>query len=114
MHKQDAIVLDLLYPERNYWRPETRDQCAQGMRPCPYVSCKHHLYLDVTEIGSIQFNFPDLEVWDMDESCALDVADKGGAVLEQVGEALNITRERARQIEDIAVPKLRSGLRQYR
>ena len=70
------------------------------MRPCPYVSCKHHLYLDVNpETGSIKLNFPDLEVWEMAETCSLDVADRGGITLEEVGEILNLTRERIRQVE---------------
>src|SRR5262245_16779935 len=44
-------------------RPKDRGECKEGMRPCPYVSCKHHLYLDVNpETGSIKLNFPDLEV----------------------------------------------------
>lgn len=89
-------------------RPSHRSQCANGVRPCPYVSCKHHLYLDVNpETGSIKLNFPDLEVWDMVETCALDVADRGGITLEEVGEILNLTRERIRQVEVKGLQKLR-------
>jgi hypothetical protein len=40
-------------------------------------------------------------------SCVLDVADEGGIALEAVGEALGITRERARQIEAAALAKVR-------
>ncbi len=89
-------------------RPGHRSQCASGIRPCPYVSCKHHLYLDVNpETGSIKLNFPDLEVWDMQETCALDVAERGGITLEEVGEILNLTRERIRQVEVKGLQKLR-------
>src|SRR4051812_43658731 len=28
-------------------RPLRRADCANGPRPCPLVSCRHHLYLDV-------------------------------------------------------------------
>ena len=28
-------------------RPMSRSLCVSGARPCPYVACKHHLYLDV-------------------------------------------------------------------
>jgi hypothetical protein len=81
-------------------RPLTRAECRGHDRPCPFVSCKHHLYLDVNpETGSIKLNFPDLEVWEMKETCSLDVADKGGITLEEVGEILNLTRERIRQVE---------------
>jgi hypothetical protein len=86
-------------------RPRTRGECQGGARPCPYVSCAHHLYLDVTPSGSIKFNFPDLEVWEMRESCALDAAHRGGLKLEQVAARMNLTRERARQLQEEAFDK---------
>jgi DNA-directed RNA polymerase sigma subunit (sigma70/sigma32) len=64
------------------------------------------LYLDVTESGSIKFNFPGLEPEDMIESCALDIADRGGTTLENVGEMTGLTRERIRQIETRALFRL--------
>lgn len=89
-------------------RPRRRDDCRTAERPCPYVSCKYHLYLDVNpETGSIKINFPDLEVWEMSETCALDVAERGGTTLEDVGELLNLTRERIRQVEVLGLEKLR-------
>ena len=88
----------LVLPEVD--RPQTREECKVAERPCPFVSCKHHLYLDVNpETGSIKLNFPDLEVWEMKETCSLDVADRGGITLEEVGDILNLTRERIRQVE---------------
>ena len=91
-----------------YRRPMARSQCATGPRPCPYVACKHHLYLDVNpDTGSIKLNFPDVPVWDMKETCALDIADRGGVTLEEVGEILNLTRERIRQVEVMGLEKLR-------
>ena len=75
------------------------------------MSCKHHLYLDVSaRTGAIKLNFPDLEVWDMTETCALDVADRGGTTLEEVGAIMNLTRERIRQVEVKGLAKL-SALR---
>jgi hypothetical protein len=82
-----------------YWRPSTRGDCANVPRPCPYVSCRYHLFLEATAAGGIKFNFPDLEPDELGESCCLDVADRGGESLERVGAILNITRERVRQIE---------------
>jgi len=71
------------------------------------VSCKHHLFIDVSpRTGAIKLNFPDLEVWDLGESCALDVADRGGTTLEDVGAIMNLTRERIRQVEVKALAKL--------
>ena len=93
-------------------RPRTRGECIQGEnteRPCPFVSCRHHLYLGVNErTGSIKLNFPGLEVWDLPESCALDVADRGEMTLEAVGELMNLTRERVRQLEASALEKLKA------
>ncbi len=97
----------MLYPETDYWKPKMRTDCVDMERPCPYVSCKYHLYIDVHPVrGSIKVNFPDLEVWEMTETCALDVADRGGITLEEVGEIMNLTRERVRQVETAGLGKL--------
>ncbi len=107
MTKRELEIGRMLYPETDYWKPRTRADCANAPRPCPYVSCKHHLYIDVSaRTGAIKLNFPDLEVWEMTESCALDVADRGGATLEDVGAIMNLTRERIRQLEVKALAKL--------
>jgi hypothetical protein len=107
MTKRELEIGRLLYPETDYWKPRNRAECANGPRPCPFVSCKHHLYIDVSpRTGAIKLNFPDLEVWEMGESCALDVADRGGTTLEDVGAIMNLTRERIRQVEVKALAKL--------
>lgn len=91
-----------------YERPKTRADCIDGPRPCPFVSCKFHLYLDVKdETQSIKLNFPHLEVWEMEHSCALDVSEQGGLTLEDVGHILNLTRERVRQVEVAGIEKLK-------
>lgn len=88
-------------------RPKTRGECAGGQRPCPYVSCRNHLYLEVSEAsGAIQFNAPDSEVWEMAETCALDVAERGDSTYEEVGTDLQLTREGVRQIEARALRKI--------
>jgi hypothetical protein len=90
-------------------RPHSRAECATGPRPCMFISCKHHLYLDVNpSTGSIKLNFPDKEVWELGETCALDVADRGGITLEEVGAIMNLTRERIRQVETRGLLKLRA------
>lgn len=88
--------------------PMLRASCESFERPCPFVSCKHHLFLDTSAKGTITLNFPDLEPDQLPHSCALDVANGGGATLEEVGEIMNLTRERVRQIEASALRKLRA------
>ena len=100
-------------------RPKSRADCAEGPRPCLYVSCKYHLYLDVNpRTGSVKLNFPDKELWEVADTCALDVADRGGTTLEEVGAIMNLTRERIRQVEVKGLAKLEAlkdmtGLRDY-
>src|SRR5579862_5709934 len=36
----------LMYPPVDIPRPTSREECRGEMRPCPWVACKHHLYLD--------------------------------------------------------------------
>lgn len=105
-------------------RPKCRADCRDnGLRPCPFVSCRHNLYLDVCEDGAIELTRPELEPGEMEYSCVLDLVDGlvGGLdakrsedadgpvwsfTLEPVGVAINLTRERARQIEKEAEAKL--------
>jgi len=61
-------------------------------RPCPFVSCRYHLSLDISEGGRIKFNPA------TGKTCALDLADLGGMTLQDIGHVLGLTRERIRQI----------------
>lgn len=91
-------------------RPKSRADCISSPRPCVFVSCKYNLYLDVNpETGSIKLNFPDKEIWELEYTCALDVAEKGGITLEEVGEIMNLTRERIRQVETRGLEKVRTA-----
>ena len=80
-------------------RPTTRAACREEARPCPWVGCRHHLLLDMTETGALVINRPDgarrsaldghtpdalVRVWideaiehlaRMEYTCALDVLD---------------------------------------
>jgi hypothetical protein len=117
--REDLRVGGILNPPVDIERPKTRAECIRGNngsnceRPCPWVACKHHLYLDVNpETGSITINFPDLEPWELQQTCALDVAERGGITLEETGELLNLTRERIRQLEVRGLLKLRMRARE--
>ncbi len=95
-------------------RPSTRAECKEEMRPCPWVACKHHLYLDINPMtGSIKINFPDREPWEIEHTCALDVAEAGALTLEQVGAITNLTRERVRQVEVIGLSKLATSAQRH-
>lgn len=75
--------------------PLTRAECVDAVRPCPHVTCRHHL---VTEYGDdADPNGP---------TCSLDEAERGGMTLEEIGDMLGVTRERIRQIEDRAIKRL--------
>ena len=87
-------------------RPRTRGECANGPRPCPFVTCRYHLYLEATSTGSIVFNQPGKEPHELEETCALDVAERGGVYLDDVGQILGVTRERVRQLEERGLRKL--------
>ena len=108
LSKEELRLGAVMYPTPDVPRPGTRGECRQEVGPCPWVSCKHHLYLDVNpETGSIKLNFPDVEVWEMRHTCALHVAERNGITLEEVGEIMNLTRERVRQVEVRGLLKLR-------
>ncbi|MDQ3366841.1 MAG: DNA-binding protein [Myxococcota bacterium] len=108
--REELRVGAAMYPPVDIPRPTSRAECREEMRPCPWVACKHHLYLDINpETGSIKINFPDLEPWELKNTCALDVAERGGITLEEVGEIMNLTRERIRQVEVRGLLKLKMG-----
>jgi hypothetical protein len=94
---------------RGIKRPAQRSDCINGPRPCPWVSCEYHLYLDVNHRnGSLTINFPDLEPWELPATCALDVALGGARTLSEVGDVIGLSRERVHQIEEEAKAKLRA------
>ena len=88
-------------------RPSSRTQCRTGVRPCPWVSCRYNLYLDVRADGILRINFPDREPEEMTASCSLDLAEDGPRTLDQVAALMGMSRERARQIEEVAMGQLR-------
>lgn len=88
-------------------RPGCRSDCADGPRPCPWVSCRYHLYLDINQAtGTIKINFPESEIWELESTCALDLAGEGESTFEEIGQAINLTRERIRQLTNEIVDNL--------
>jgi len=104
-------------------RPQTRGDCVQtrenphainAIRPCPWVSCKYHLQISVNpETGKIYHGL-DPDDWTEDtQTCALDLADQGGAALDEVGRAMGVVRERVRQLEARALKRIREALTEH-
>jgi len=77
-------------------RPRYRAECVDGPRPCPWVGCRYHLYLDV-EIDDdghprIVRNQPGHPL-PTDPSCALDVAEAGAHEAEDIAAILGTSPE---------------------
>jgi hypothetical protein len=81
-------------------RPMTRGECEAGPRPCPWVSCRYHLAVDVTATQA-RFIRPELPVENMADTCALDVAVQRpeGLRQEDVAAILDLSIESIRQTE---------------
>ena len=99
----ELAIGQLLYPER-VERPQTRADCIDGPRPCPYVGCRYNLYLEVDQRGGL--HLPQHEPWAMERSCALDVADEGEQQLLEVARLLDVSHTRILQIQAAAHAKI--------
>lgn len=86
-------------------RPRNRSECRDGERPCPWVSCRYHLAIEVDERSGRVTERPALHD-PTAPSCAIDVADSGEQTLERIGELLGVTRERVRQIETSGMTRM--------
>lgn len=111
-------------------RPRTRGDCRFGARPCPWLSCRYHLAMEVTSAGTVRLPHPHASLAELEETCVLDVAELGArqlhhhrgplgansggshhwTTLERIGLLLNVTRERVRQIEVRALRKVAAAL----
>lgn len=101
------------YPE-GVRRPTCRDECRDAPRPCPFVSCKWHLFItDIAPDGRIHTQ--ETPPWELTESCALDVAEREQPLpAREVGEFLGCTSSRVLQIEVQLRAKLGVELREWK
>jgi hypothetical protein len=113
--KDEGIKFDFL--------PETFGDCPEG--PCPRYRCRHHVGIEA-DGDMFKNNFPHKDFDELKETCTLRVANEAGkrkdspALLEgavmscdEVGEILNLSPERIRQVEGEALAKMRRRLRRY-
>jgi len=111
--------------------PKTRAQCppmrADGSRPCPWVGCRYHCFLEVSRPSGgtkvklrINPQMDEETLHLMPRPCTLDMAEFGAwtpspmskeiqdnMTFEEIGRVFGISRERVRQIEEEALRKLR-------
>lgn len=96
-----------MYRHAHAARPTSRSQCPED-RPCPWVSCRYHLALDVAADGGLRVQRTPVER--MRESCALDLATRGGLPLEAVAEAMGRRKSSVSRWELHALALLRQEM----
>ena len=100
--------------------PWSRGDCQGGARPCPCVTCRWHLLWVAPGVlhPAARAAAPrPMSMWSADdaaaaisalpESCALDVADQGGAPAERIGELIGVSKQGALDAEERALGLLR-------
>ncbi len=104
--------------------PLTRADCPE--LPCPFISCRHHLWSHVTKAGRLLILHADGELRPPAEdfelpleelhlpTCSLDVAEQGGIGVVEIAENLGITRPTQLADENRAFDKIREELREWR
>jgi hypothetical protein len=111
--------------------PATRAECEGEERPCPYVSCRYHLLLEARRVGkrgeridvhpiAAAIIGERCDDWTDDdiltallalpETCALDVADRGGVEQLAVGVVYGVGRTRVEALELEATARMRAAL----
>lgn len=99
-------------------RPRTREDCSYLPRPCPFVGCKFHTYLDIDDkTGYIRLNWPGMDPHEIDEdkSCVLDMIeayDYGSSMMppDLIGLALGAHRDTIKDETRKVQTKLKSAL----
>jgi hypothetical protein len=99
-------------PVEGVERPRTRGDCEDVVRPCPYVSCKYNLYLDVNpHTGSIKLNYPTSSLTSSSILRARRFRTRPDDARGAQPSKLNITRERCRQLETRGLFTLKANSR---
>lgn len=94
--------------------PGGRDECRTGPRPCPYVRCKHHLWMITAEErrGSGNLNTRSTVEPVTMTTCALDIAERGQEVsTREIAEMLGVSMRRVQQLIKAGIAKLAAKAR---
>jgi hypothetical protein len=105
LNQSERRIAALLYPS-DHDRPRTRAECPDR-RPCPFALCRMHLGVDVTDRGALIVVGGPGEPWELEQTCALDLAERGGMSLQAVADVMHLSRERVRQLQEDAIAKIR-------
>jgi hypothetical protein len=94
-------------------RPRTYSDCLRlrlgsEHRPCPFVSCEHHLMLQVIN-GKVYLNHGTDDIDKLPYTCAAYEASGDTLTLEAIAQRLDISKERVRQLQNEAIGKLKDG-----
>lgn len=126
LHRGLMRHLPIIDVESSTSRPKKRSECIDSARPCPWVTCRHHMLIWLVTIetkeirplpslnlkGSKSSSDDDMLVEAlaiMPNSCSLDLADSDERNREEVGAILGFTREHVRIIEERAFAKIRKN-----
>ncbi len=88
-------------------RPRTRGDCIGGPRPCRWTGCRHHLAVTSSALGArVRSRDPEA----LRESCALDVADRGGASPPAIAELMGLSETSVFEALASGLAKVRAAL----
>lgn len=88
-------------------RPLTRGDCARVERPCPWVSCRYHIGIDVNPQNGVVIEHAG---WENRYTCSLDLAEHGGLTAQEIAAVYEQSRQRIDEIVACACAKLRALL----
>jgi hypothetical protein len=83
-------------------RPQTRADCTNGPRPCPWATCRYHLATEATQ-----------DVLEMEHSCALDLASDGTRSVADIAELLGVSRQTVNVTLQRAMEKVRKQMAKH-
>lgn len=98
--------------------PVNRGECDEQSRPCPFVTCKHHLLVEVSSNGKLskRFEFDEADedsiaeaLQAMPETCVLDAA---GSELsyKEIGAIMNLNHVYVYQVATGALLKAQAEI----